>query len=351
MATEAYSPSPNSTGGIGQFSSPDLDEQGRPRNKPISSAQQAYSLYLRFKKQNRVRANRNKVISDVYNGRPPLEQKELENESQGWRSNMSTQFLSSIVDRVRPRFEGAIHDVKYLTASELPENYDDYQNKTELFQMKTTELIRKWSGWTDFVQRVTTENVLMGYTAAFNIDEHNWRPRTFRQEDVYFDERVAQDVHRLDCFCVQQDFYIHELVSLLEEPETTEMAGFNIDNVKSAIEHAMPPRDDLPSDPRQLSDMVREASLYFSWHKASKMVQTVHVFVRNYTGGIDHWWVNRNTSFMGGVGTGSIPQINPGTGEDNFGGGEELFYGEDVAKEMEDIITLFSFQPGNDFLF
>jgi len=344
---DSYSPnSAFNTGGIGQFNNPDLNDRGRPTNKPISSAQQAYSVYLRFKKQNRARANRNKVIADVYNGKTPYDQSELEDQNQGWRSNMSTQFLSSIVDRVTPRFTGAIHDIKYLTAAELPDSYDDYQNKSELFQLKTTELVRKWTGWTDFVQRIATENVLQGYTAGFNIDEHNWRPRTYRQEDVYFDEQVSQDPHRLDCFCLEQDFYIHELISLLEEPETLEKAGFNLENLKFAIEHAMPPREDLPSDPRQLSDMAREGSLYFSWHKASKMIQTVHCFVRNYTGGIDHWWVTRNPSFTGATETSSTS----GETEDRIGG-HELFYGEDVAELMEDIITLFSFQSGNDKLF
>src|SRR5215475_6507580 len=168
MALDTYSPKPTifSTG-QGQFNTPELNAQGHPKNKPIESAMQAYQLYLRFKKQNRARANRNKIIADVYNGMSPYDQKELEDQNQGWRSNMSTQFLSSIVDRVTPRFTQAVHDIKYLTAAELPDSYDDYVNKSEMFQWKTTEVIRKWPGWTDFVQRVSTEDVLMGYTAAF----------------------------------------------------------------------------------------------------------------------------------------------------------------------------------------
>lgn len=345
MADASYTPSTTSlSAGMGTFNSPKLDERGRPKNKPISNAMQAYQVYWRFRKQNMVRANRNLEIANVYNGKPPYDQKELEDNGQGWRSNISTQVLSSIVDRVTPRFQEAVHDVKYLTASELSDEYDDYINKTDLFQAKTTELIRHWPSWTDFVQRLVTEDVLQGYTSAFNIDEHNWRPRTFRQEDVYFDEQTSQDVHRLDCVCVCQDFYIHELVSLLEEPETSEKAGFNIENLKSAIEHAMPPKEDLPTDPRQLADMARDGSLFFSWHKASKMVQTVHVFVRTYEGGIDHWWVNRNSSIIGKDAATPLTQDTPS-------GGEELFYGEEVAEDFEDLITLFTFQSGNDRLF
>jgi hypothetical protein len=339
-----YSPSPTNTSGgsYGNFNQPDLDAEGKAKNKPIETALQAYQVYLRFKKQNRARANRNKIIADKYNGESPYDPKDLEEQAQGWRSNVSTLFLASIIDRVTPRFTQAIHDIKYLTASELPDTYDDYINKSEIFQARTTKLIREWSDWTDFVQRLATENVLNGYTCGINMDEHNWRPRTFRQEEVYFDEQTMQTTHRLQCFAVEQDYFIHELVSLLAEPETKAKAGFNIENLKKAIEYAMPPREDLPSDPRQLSDMAREGSLFFSWHRAAKMVQTVHVFVQDYNGEIDHWWVNRNSSVIG--------EPAP-AGEDDRGGGEELFYGEHVVKTMEDVITLFTFQSGNDRLF
>jgi hypothetical protein len=340
-----YTPSPTNTSGgsYGNFNQPKLSREGRAENKPIETALQAYQVYLRFKKQNRARANRNKLIADKYNGESPYDPKDLEEQAQGWRSNVSTLFLASIVDRVTPRFTEAVHDIKYLTASELPDTYDDYVNKSEVFQARTTKLIREWSDWTDFVQRLSTENVLNGYTCGVNMDEHNWRPRTFRQEEVYFDEQTAQTARRLQCFCIEQDYFIHELVSLLGEPETTEKAGFNVENLKSAIEYAMPPREDLPSDPRQLSDMAREGSLFFSWHRAAKMIQTVHVFVQDYNGEIDHWWVNRNSSVTG--------EPAPSSEDDTRGGGDELFFGEHVVKKIEDVITLFSFQSGNDRLY
>jgi hypothetical protein len=329
----------------GAFNPPDIGKGKRPKNKPIESALQAYQIYLRFKKQNRVRVNRNKLIADKYNGEPPYDPRDLDEQAQGWRSNVSTLFLSSLVDRVTPRFTQAVHDVKYLTASELPDTYDDYVNKSEQFQEKTTRLLRQWPEWTDFVQRLAGENVLNGYTAAVNMDEHNWRPRTYRQEDMYFDEQTRQVTDRMECFCVDVDYFIHELVDLLNEPETSEKAGYNIDNLKRAIDFAMPPREDLPSDPRQLSDMAREGSLYFSWHKASKMIQTVHVFVHDYDGGgVDHWWVNRWGAMLG-------RPVASDSMEVDEGGGLELFYGEKVVAKMEDVITLFTFQAGNDRLF
>lgn len=343
---DQYSPTV-APAGPGSFNTPKLGKNDKPQNKPVENAQQAYMVYLRFKKQNRARANRNKLIADKYNGEPPYDPKDLEEAAQGWRSNISTLFLASIVDRVTPRFSQAVHDIKYLTASELPDTYDDYVNKSELFQARTTKLIRQWADWTDFVQRLVTENVLNGYTAAVNMDEHNWRPRTYRQEDIYFDEQTPQTPHRLQCFCVEQDYFIHELVSLLQEPETSEKAGFNLDNLRKAIAYAMPPREDLPSDPRQLSDMAREGSLYFSWHRASKMIQTVHVFVVSYEGKVDHWWVNRNASVSGEAGT----SLSGNEGDTTTHGGEELFYGEEVARQMEDVISLFTFQAGNDRLF
>ncbi|HEX3445817.1 MAG TPA: hypothetical protein VHS80_13960, partial [Chthoniobacterales bacterium] len=63
---DSYTPtaSDRSGGRAGDFNQPELDKRGKPLNKPVESAMQAYQVYLRFKKQNRVRAMRNRIIAD-----------------------------------------------------------------------------------------------------------------------------------------------------------------------------------------------------------------------------------------------------------------------------------------------
>lgn len=346
---------------LGRFNTPEFASRDSTEivNKPISSAQQAYEVFQRLQRDNLARANRNKLITDQYNGSSPWDQKRLDAAAEGWRANFSTLVLATFVDRVTPRLTDAVHAMKFLTASKLPDSFVDATNKTQKFRERTTEQIRSWNGWIDFCEQIATENVLYGYTGAVQMDQYEWRPQTFRQEDMLFDEQAPQLAEKLPLFCVKCNYYIHEMCDIIVDPETAKKAGYHVDNIKSAIEKAAPPYDSFVYNPRQLSDMVREGNLYYSFHRSSKMIETAHVFVKCYDSTVDHWWVNRNGANRSNRNRNRPMEKSPSADirlgthdpkpleEDPY----ELFYGEAVADSMEDVITLFSFQAGNNRLF
>src|SRR4029077_14075052 len=177
----------------------------------------------------------------------------------------------------------------------------------------------------------------------------------FRQEELLFDDNAPMHSERLECFVVKVDYYIHELLDIIDNQEYAEDLGYNIPNLINAIRFAMPPRDSLVYNPRQLSDMVRDGSMYYSRQKEARMIMTAHVFVLNYEGEIDHWWINRSTMAKGRQDAGEEkPKEKEETkdkGDDQYEGpgheGIELLFCEAYARSMEDIITLFSFEPGN----
>jgi hypothetical protein len=347
---------------MGRLNQPQLGEDGKSTrivNKPITSGQQAYEVYQRLQRDNQARANRNKLIADQYNGANPFDQKKLDSNEQGWRANFSTLVLATFVDRVTPRLTDSVHAMKYLTASELPDSFIDAENKTQKFRERTSEVIRQWNGWIDYVEQVATENVLYGYTGSVQMDEYEWRPKTFRQEDLLFDEQSPQLAEKVPLFCVKSNYYIHECCEIIEDADTAEEAGYNVGNIKSAIEKAAPPYDSFVYNPRQLSDMVREGNLYYSFHRSSKMIETAHVFVKCYDNTVDHFWINRNAAKRSNNKyraksqvprqnlDGSTPDGPKAMDDDPY----ELFYGEAVAVAMDDVLTLFSFQAGNNRLF
>ena len=345
---------------LGRFNTPKFARDGDSTevvNKPITSAYQAFEVFSRLQRDNQARANRNKLVADLYNGSSPFDQKKLDANGEGWRANFSTLVLATFVDRVVPRLCDAVHSMKFLTASELPDAYVDATTKTEKFRTRTTELIRQWHGWIDLVEQVACENVLYGYAATVQMDEYEWRPTTFRQEDVLFDEQTPQLATKVPVVCIKSNYYIHEAVDIIQDAEAAEEAGYNVNNLKSAIERAAPPYDSFVYNPRQLSDMVREGNLYYSFHRASKMLETAHVFVKCYDGTVDHWWVNRNGAKISNTKSKAeqrrAPRPEPEGDEARIPDPDpyELGYFEGTAESMDDVITLFSFQSGNSRLF
>ena len=64
---------------LGRFNTPEFDEDSTEvKNKPISSAQQAFEVFTRLQRDNQARANRNKLITDQYGGAAPFDQKKLD---------------------------------------------------------------------------------------------------------------------------------------------------------------------------------------------------------------------------------------------------------------------------------
>lgn len=345
---------------LGRLNTPEFeDESTKVLNKPISNAYQAFEVFQRLQRDNQARANRNKLIADSYNGSSPFDQKKLDANAQGWRANFSTLVLATFVDRVTPRLTDAVHGMKHLTDSELPDSFINATNKTDKFRTRTTEQIRAWNGWVDYVEQVAGENVLYGYTAGIQMDSFDWRPKTFRQEDTLFDEQAPQLAEKLPLFCIKANYYIHEACDIIQDPDAALDAGYNVGNLKSAIEKAAPPYDSFVYNPRQLSDMVREGNLYYSFHRSSKMIETVHVFVKCYDNTVDHWWVNRNGAKKSNSNRNRPMEKSPsanvvqGFDEPKMGDQDpyELGFFESVAEAMDDVITLFSFQAGNNRLF
>src|SRR6478609_9747321 len=102
-----YSPA-NGVAEIGSFNSPDIDDAGKIKNRPISNALQAFNIFQRFERHNLHRATRNGQIAKAYNGEHPFDQSKLNSAGQGWRSNWSTMPFANTVDRVKPRFTKAV---------------------------------------------------------------------------------------------------------------------------------------------------------------------------------------------------------------------------------------------------
>src|SRR5215469_11381083 len=343
---------------LGRLNSPRFksDDSTEIVNKPISSAYQAFEVFQRLQRDNQARANRNKLIADAYNGGSPFDQKKLDAAAEGWRANFSTLALATFVDRVTPRLVDAVHSMKYLTASELPDSFVNATDKTDKFRTRTTELVRSWVGWIDHVEQVAGETVLYGYTAQIQMDEYEWRPTTYRQEDVLFDEQTPQLATKVPVFVVKANYYIHEAADIITDENAASEAGYNVGNLRTAIEKAAPPYDSFVYNPRQLSDMVREGNLYYSFHRSSKMIETCHVFVKCYDGTVDHWWVDRNGAKKSNKPTSKAkgpPRPEPAGDEPRLPAEDpyELGYFEACAESMDDVITLFSFQPGNNRLY
>lgn len=316
--------------GTGGVNSPDIDpvKPGKARRRAITSAEQAHRLAEQIFNPQSQRNKMNGMIALKYADTPPFDAKQLQLDGEDWRHNFPTGFMSGIVNRIVPIPVSLIDQAKFLTSASLPEKDDPDQSKSQAFQRETTALFRSWTGWRPFIYALSQEDTLYGYAAPSCIDDDEWRPRLFRQDEFGVPDGTGQHSDEAQYLTLRHSYLIHELVEMIEDKEAAELAGWEIENAVAALNEAMPDsktRD--ANNPRDYADLVREANVGMSHDAQAKTVDVYHVFAREADGKVTHWIVRKSGD----------PKL--------------LFYCEDQFDKMSDVLTLFSLEPGNSKLY
>lgn len=313
----------------GTVNSPDLDPRTmKPKRRAISNVQHIFAIISTLEEARRDQNEKNGRILAKYNAERPFTREELEEHGLGWKSNFSTKPLSTAIDKVSPRLTKAVQVARYLTSSSFPENHPGGKEKTELFRRKITETIRGWDGWVDFLNEVSQENALFGFTSVAWLDEYSWRPTHFRQDEFFVPDGTKQNISGVQLWIGKQYLMIHELAAFVENKDAAEAAGWDIDSTVAAINAAAPRsitgggNSNPYTDFRTFEDAIRESSVSLSLLSGSKTIEIYHLYVPECDGKVSHYIVDGRAKKV-------------------------LFEKLDQFEQMSDVLALFSFQQAN----
>jgi hypothetical protein len=259
--------------------------------RTFRNTEQAYSSYRRLKQQNVERNRKNALIQKKLNNEPPYAPKKLESMGQNWRSNRPTGFLSTMVSRIQPPFKQVVESSTYLTFTKYPAKGVDADHKTNIFREEITKCIRGWSGHDDIVAQVVHENTTFGFAALCWDDPRDWKPEFCRQDYTFFSIETPQEVQATPIWARKRRYQISELLPILEDPQTSSLAGWNIKNLIKALNNATPAGRTLDSDDdaRRIEDWIREGSYGASYENDAKYVELGELLVKEPHGKISRF--------------------------------------------------------------
>ncbi len=259
--------------------------------RTFKDTSQAFSAYKRLKQQNVERNRKNALIQKKLNNEPPYSAKKLESMGQNWRSNRPTGFLSTMVSRIQPPFKQVVESSTYLTFSKYPAQGVDAENKTDIFREEITKCIRAWSGHDDIVAQVVHENTTFGFAALTWDDPRDWKPEFCRQDYTFFSIETPQEVQATPIWGRKRRYQISELLPILEDPETSSLAGWHINNLVKALNNARPAGRSLDSDDdaRRIEDWMREGSYGAAYENDAKYVELGELLVKEPHGKISRF--------------------------------------------------------------
>lgn len=313
----------SSTDGIG-INSPELTPSGKRKLRSIKDAGQAWNIISSLEQANQERNLKNARILAKYNAEQPHSQTKLDAEGLGWKSNFSTKPLAVLIDKVAPRITNAIDQLRYFTASELPDHIPGASRKTELFRKEITETIRKRPEWSDFVHEVAMENSLFGYAGVGWLNEFVWFPRCFRQDSFFVPNGTKHRATTAQIVVFKEGILPHELFELIEDRAAAEAAGWDVKNTIEAINAAMPEtaQSKYSDHARLYEELARESNLGISHMAGAKVVQLYHLFSVEIDGKVSHRVIDGYSH-------------------------KELFNRDDQFDSMSDCAAFFSWQLGN----
>lgn len=286
----------------------------------------AWNICKALEQNNQSRAARTADIQAIHDGAPPRSAGADAVKAKSWQSNASTNWLSGVVGRQAQRFINAITTQTYLTFSRLPSSYADAKSKSDLMQAKFTALVRGWSGYTGIINSISVENVLQGYTYGVFLDPYTWKPTMFKQDSFFVPEQSGQHARDLQ-FCVAKLSYrLDEFLELFKDEDSAAAVGYDLDNCLYAANRATmeDPREDATTTQyRKFVEMINEGILGLTYSSTgARVVNCWLLFNREYDGQVSFWLIERDT-------------------------GKLLRFSFKLFNKMEDILALFSFEPGN----
>jgi hypothetical protein len=310
------------------ISSPDLDAKTlKPKRRSLTSIEQAFQIIDALTMARRSQNEKNGRIQGKLNSERPYDDAKLETEGLGYKSNVSTRPLATTVGKVSSRLTKSIQSARYLTSAQLPDSIPGAKEKTELFRDEITNCLRRWPGWYDFVNSVADEDSKFGWAVAAWLDEVEWHPVFFRQDEAFLPDGTKHSVDTVQFAAFRQFIFPHELANFIWNRKAAEAAGWDVENVVESLNGArvqtVPSTIAAPyTDFRRYEDALRESTVTLSLTGGAKQILLWHVFVTEIDGKISHYIADGNSK-------------------------KELYRKEDRFERVADCLALLSYEQGN----
>lgn len=326
--------------------SPDVKEGSLEESRVVTSGKQAFDICERLVEDWDKGITNAAQITAKLNGDRPYNARTLKNQGKAWKTNISTGFLATECGKIPPRFYMPVTQAKYLTAAQLPVGWPNGVEKTQYFREELTQAIRGWKKWNFFMRGLAREVGIFGIGYAAYFDKYEWRPSLIRMDKGFVPTGTEIMDEEIAFFCVKWDYKPAELLSLLRKNKEAGLKDWNENTVVKAVNDAAPIAADASnSEQRSYEELIRQSVQDFSYAKGTKLVQTYHLFAREYSGKVSHYIVTRDSQKilfkkedaydqMGHVCVPLVFDYGDGTIQGSWGGGQILY---DMAVQVEKI--------------
>lgn len=271
----------------------------------IGTAQAASMVASQLMTDDDISSQNRAMLDGMIDGEPPYNQKDLEENGQFDRINISTKDATALEKGAKDSYYDLLTSVERFADCQV--DYGDAQQKprwAKIIWEEVTRTIRNWGAFNPRMQNLHTAYVRHGVAIAFWEDESNWQFRTCGLEDFKIQRNTNADEEEIEVALIRVPYTVSKLWSLLKDEEAASAAGWDVEQGRSILLKCV---NDLSegfkgegqapesySNWEKLQRQLKEGDIRFG--SSDYHIWLYHMWVKEYDGTITHLVIPENPS-------------------------------------------------------
>jgi hypothetical protein len=268
----------------------------------VKDASSARSMLYTLIDDDQIASYRRSQIQGIIDGNPPYNEQQLRELGQSDRINVNWGHAGAKIEAaVIPYFDILTSVPHYMT---VKTKYGKDMGKREEWSRIITEeahhaLAKTNPSFITQHQVAVKQLTIHGQGCLYWADGTDFRARAIEPWALIVPKGAGVDQDSWEFCYILDEMYCEELYRYIEDSETAERGGWNVDECQQAIMDAKVDEQDQRRPWEWYQRELKNNALYYSYAK-SKVIKVAHMFVKEYDGRISHYIFDRlnGTEFL-----------------------------------------------------
>jgi hypothetical protein len=276
-----------------------MAESGAVPEARLRSTDDARSIFVRLRDENRINARNMALQQELLDGVPPYDNGELTEAGMGDMTNLNFHGAEEQLEKAKAPYSNILRSTEdILSVSTL---YGPEEERAELNQILSEEISRTIRGTVRFpyqMDRLVHKHVWEGLGIAHWTDEVDWRPRASGLGHFLFPRSTEACEDEMEIATCLEEFTVTKLYEFIKDPELAQKSGWNVDAVNLAIRKATAAVP-IYNDWERLTEKLKANDISIA--TTSPVSRCIYLFVREFDGTVSHYITTEQKLSEGGV--------------------------------------------------
>lgn len=310
---------------LGQYQLETLSPTGKAPKERLSDAAQAKQIYWLLWEANKKRNLAGAVMQGMIDGNPPYKQSALRADNQGWRANFNSLEAKARKDAAKTPYYDLFSATPQYAAiqTKIEGPMLSAQRASGVITEEFDRMLKAWPGFDFSFWQMLDDFVAYGRGWLMPCTYDGWYFECVPWHKVLFPDGVGATPEKWSFFAVQHAFDPTRLNEWMEDEEAAGDAGWNVEEVQSAIRNAVPRQASTQQDAMYVQQAIRDQDMYIT--AAASTIQCASIFVRQFDGTWSRMIIET---------------------EQEISGQQWLYKKEDIGSDILNVIAPFFFDVG-----